>query len=54
MGIELSPKGRKKANNRRKKNNHMPKASNVTIRKADGTVTVAAPLTGSVDQVKKR
>ena len=54
MGIEYSPKGRKKANAKRKRANHMPKASPVTVRKADGTVTVSAPLVGSVDQVKKR
>jgi hypothetical protein len=54
MGIELSPKAQRRAKAKRKRGNHMPKASAVTIRSADGTTRLEPPLTGSVDQVKKR
>jgi len=53
MGIEYSPKAKKKQAQRRKRANHMPAAGPVTVRRADGTVEVHNPLTGSVDQVKK-
>ena len=54
MGIELSPKGKRIAKAKRRRNNHMPKAGPVTIRKADGTTTVEPALVGNVSQVKKR
>jgi hypothetical protein len=54
MGIEYSPKAKRKARFKSKRANRMPQAGPVTIRKADGTTTVQEALTGSVDQVKKR
>ena len=54
MGIEYSPKAKRKARLKSKRANRMPQAGPVTIRKADGTTTVQEALTGSVDQVKKR
>jgi hypothetical protein len=53
MGIEYSPKGKKKAAAKRKRANHMPKAGPVTVRKADGSTEVVNALTGDVSQVKK-
>ena len=53
MGIEYSPKGKKKQAQRRKRANHMPKAGPVTVRRADGSVEVRQALVGSVEQVKK-
>ena len=54
MGIELSPKGKRIAKARKRRNEHMPKAGPVTIRKADGTVIVEQPLMGHISQVPKR
>lgn len=54
MGIEYSPKAKRKARAKAKRRNLMPQAGPVTVRKQDGTTTVIEALTGSVDQVKKR
>ena len=55
MGIEYSPKAKKKARNKSKRaNNRLTQAGPVTVRKADGTTTILPALEGSVTQVKKR
>ena len=54
MGIEYSPKGKRKQKARAKRANWMPPAGPVTIRQADGTTETRQALTGSPDQVKKR